>query len=143
MKRARHLLTCLAVSLLVCSAATIAATEQEQDTQARKAALEKRVLAKWDALIKQDFAAAYTFTSPAYRKLHSLDFFKGSFGGRVKWQRVEVLDVGFKGDDAATVGINIHFVYFQKETEKSLNMRNYVKEPWVRVDGEWWYVMKE
>jgi hypothetical protein len=131
------------MNLLVYSTVAFAATEQERGVEARRAALEQRVLAKWEALIKHDFATAYTFTSPAYRKLHSLDFFKGSFGGKVRWQRIEVLDVDFKGDDAATVGINIHFVYYQRETEKSLNMRNYVKEPWVHVDGQWWFVMRE
>jgi hypothetical protein len=143
MKRVKHLLPFLAMSLLVGSTTTFAVAAQEVDAKARKAALEQRVLAKWDALIKNDFATAYTFTSPAYRKLYSLDFFKSGFGGKVKWQRVEVTTVDFKGDDAASVGITIHFMYYQKETEQTLNMKNHVKEPWVLVDGQWWYVMSE
>lgn len=150
-----HLLRYLVMMMLVCPAmadttapaspaeAAVPATSGQNTVSERRVALEQRVIAKWDALIKNDFATAYTFTSPAYRKLHSLDFFKSSFGDKVKWQRVEVIDVDFKGEDAAAVGINIHFVYYQKETEKILSMKNYVKESWVHVDGQWWYVVDE
>jgi hypothetical protein len=72
-----------------------------------------------------------------------LDTFKSSFGNKVGWQRIEVVNVDFKGDDAATVGINLHFVYHPPQAEKPLNMKTHVQEPWVRVDGQWWYLMKE
>ena len=111
--------------------------------QERRALLEQRVIAKWDALIRRDFATAYSFTSPSYRKLFSQNAFQSSFGNKVAWRRVEVVDVDFKGDDAATVGINIHFVYAYPQAEKPLDMKTYVQEPWVRVDGQWWYLMKE
>jgi len=123
-------------------ATTPAALGQDAASKQR-AALEQRVTAKWDALIKNDFATAYTFTSPAYRHLHSLEYFKSRFGGTVKWRRVAVAHVDFIDKDAATVGINIHFVYYLKETGETFNMENDVKESWVHVNGQWWYVMKE
>ena len=111
---------------------------------ARRVALEQRVKAKWDALIRKDFATAYSLTSPAYRSLFSLDAFRRNFTvGKVVWRRIEVVDVDFKGDDAAMVGINIHFVYYQAQGGKDIEMTTYTREPWVQVDGQWWYLMKE
>ena len=110
--------------------------------QARRAALEKRASAKWDALIHKDFSTAYSFTSPEYRKLYSLDAFKGGFGNKVDWRRVEVVNVDLKGDDAATVGINIYFVYHPSQAERAIDMQTYVEEPWVLVDEQWWYQEK-
>lgn len=110
----------------------------------RRKALEQRVTAKWDALIRHDFDAAYSFTSPAYRQQFSLDVFKRQFAtGRVVWKRIEVVDIEFKGNDAAKVGINIHLVYYPAQAEKAIDMSPYVQEPWVWVDGQWWYLAKE
>ena len=122
---------------------TEAAPTQTEAAPTQQALLKQRVVAKWDALIRKDFATAYSFTSPAYRKLYSKDSFKGKFGSKAAWQRIEVVDVNFKGDDAATVGINLHFVYYDSQAKKPLDMKTYVQEPWVRVDGQWWYLMKE
>ena len=113
--------------------------------EARRAqwdALVQRVTARWDALIRKDFAAAYAYTSPAYRKLYSADVFKRNFGDKVAWHRVEVVGVDFQGDDAATVGINLFVVYHDAQSGP-LDMTTYVQEPWVRVDGQWWYLMKK
>jgi hypothetical protein len=121
----------------------VPAAPATEAVQTQRAVLEQRVTAKWDALIRKDFATAYSFASPSYRKLYSLDAFKSSFGNKVGWQRIEVVNVDFKGGDAATVGINLHFVYHPPQAENPLNMKTYVQESWVRVDGQWWYLMKE
>lgn len=110
----------------------------------RRTVLEQRVTAKWDALIHRNFAAAYEFASPAYREAFSLDAFKRNFGsGRVSWQRIEVVSVDFKDNDSATVGITIHIVYHDPQSQQPLDMATNVQESWVRSDGQWWYVVKE
>ena len=111
--------------------------------QGRRVALEQRVAAWWDALIRRDFSAAYSFTSPGYRKTYSLDAFKGKFDKKSNWRRAEVLSVDFKSDDSAIVGINMHFVYHQPQTGEALDMQNYIQEPWVFMDGQWWYLVKD
>lgn len=145
-----YLLRCLGMMLLAYlatadasapAAEVVQAAPAAEVVQAQRALLEQRVTAKWDALIRKDFATAYSFTSPSYRKLFSLDAFRSSFGNKVAWRRVEVVDVEFKGGDAATVGINIHFVYHQPQAGP-LDMQTYVQEPWVFVDGQWWYLVK-
>ncbi len=126
------------------AAATKDAAAAEDGSAAKRAALEKRVNAKWKGMIDRDFAAVYSFTSPEYRKAFSLDIFKRQFGnGRVAWRRIEVLSVDFKGDDAATVGIRVYTVYHDPQLQKSLDMATVVHESWVRTDGQWWYLAKE
>lgn len=120
------------------------AASKEQAVAAQRAALEQRVNAKWDAMIRKDFAAVYALTSPAYRGVSSLAVFKRKFSvGRVAWRRIEVVDVDFKGDDAAIVGINVHLVYYQAQPGEEVEMTTYLQESWVHVDGQWWYLVKE
>jgi hypothetical protein len=121
----------------------VQAPQSTEAIQARRAVLEQRVTAWWDALIRQDFALAYSFTSPGYRKAYSVDAFKVRFDTKSNWRRAEVRNVDFKSDDNAIVGINMHFVYHQPKTGEALDMQNYIQEPWVFMDGQWWYLVKD
>ncbi|MCB1781959.1 MAG: hypothetical protein KDJ34_18105 [Candidatus Competibacteraceae bacterium] len=166
MEGAVHLLRCLLVSLCVYPAMAYTATPESgvpaaegsavapaesapsdalatEAVEAWQAVLKQRVMARWDALIRRDFEAAYSFTSPSYRALFPLNVFKSKFGNKVAWRRVEVVTIEPKGEDAATVGIDLHVGYHQPQSEQTLEMKTYIKEPWVRVDGQWWYVMKD
>jgi hypothetical protein len=155
-----HLIRCLVIALLpaIACASSVQETGNVKDAASvpqepagagttdkgasRQAALEQRVNAKWDALIRGDFAAAYAFASPAYRRSFSLDAFRRNFGDKVVWKRIEVVSVVFQGDDAATVGIKIYFVYHDPQSQKSLDMSTHVQESWILADGEWWYLVK-
>lgn len=106
-------------------------------------ALKKRVAARWEALIRRDFAAAYEFNSPAYRKAFSLHDFKMKFGdGKVAWKRVDVVAVEPKGDDTATVDIKIHITYANPHSQKPVDMATSYQESWVYTDDQWWYLVK-
>jgi hypothetical protein len=138
-----RLRSCLVMMLWMLCAMAGAATSEPDNREVQQAALLQRVTAKWGALLRKDFAAAYAFTSPAYRQLYSLEAFKSKFGGNATWRRIEILDVAFKDDNAATVGINLHFVYYQLQPDKALDMTTYIQEPWVRVDDNWWSLVRE
>ena len=116
-------------------------TSAAENLQARRSTLEQRVTAKWDALIRKDFASAYSFTSPAYRKLYTKERFQSRFGNKVGWKRIEVTKVDFKGEDAATVGLNLYVVYNGFTEGKPIDMKAYVEEPWIYSEGQWWYLM--
>lgn len=159
-----YLLRCLIVSLCMCPvicAATpdsgvaaiakpmaalegsVTSTPTAGAVETQLAVLKQRVMAKWDALIQKDFASAYAFTSPGYRQSFPLQSFKGRFGNQLSWQRVEVAKVDFKGEDAATIGIYVHFRYYPPQAEKALDMKTFVEESWVLVDGQWWYLVQD
>jgi hypothetical protein len=165
MERVVKLLRCLVVSLCIYPAMADTATPGSgvpavagptasvtsapsdssavQAVEAQKVALKERVMAKWEAMIRRDFEAAYSFTSPSYRALYPLNVFKSKFGNKVAWRRIEVINMDFKGEDAAMVGINLYVGYHPPQSEQTLEMKTYIQEPWVRVDGQWWYVMKD
>lgn len=138
-----RLLSCLVMMLWVFPVIGETTASAPNNIEILRTALEQRATTRWDALIRKDFATAYSLTSPGYRKLYSLDAFKGKFGGKTAWRRIEIVDVAFKGDDAATVGINLHFVYYQAQSEQALDMTTYVQESWVREDDQWWYLVRE
>lgn len=132
------------VLLLCCFITTPFVWAESGDTAStRKAVLEARVLAKWAALIKGDFEAAYKFSSPAYRELHSLDFFRSRFGGKIAWTKAEVLDVQLKDKEVANAIIKLHYDLFQKETGRTLQMFSESQETWVYSGDEWWYAAPE
>jgi hypothetical protein len=56
-----------------------------------------RVQERWDALIKRDFATAYTYTQPGYRATISADDYAKRFGSASKWLAV---------DTGAATGLN-------------------------------------
>jgi len=153
----RLVITLLLLPAMVCAVAQdtggarAAPVQQEtrdagtvKETPAQRAALEQRVIAKWETLVRRDFTATYAFTSPAYRSAFSLEAFRRKFGnGKVVWKRVEVVSVDFKGDDAAIVGIKIHIVYHDSQSQRSIDMATNAQESWVYADGQWWYVVED
>lgn len=120
-----------------------ASVETGTNEASARVALEERVTAKWEALIRRDFAAAYAFTSPAYRATFPLDAFQRRFAGKVAWRRIEVVAVDFTDDDAAVVGIDLHFVYYHPQRDQATDMVTFIQESWVRVDGQWWYLIQK
>lgn len=136
------LLMCLATVAPATEPATEPATA-EAAPAARQAALKQRVTARWEALIHQDFATAYSFTTPEYRKIYSLRAFRGKFGNKVAWRRVEVINVKLKDDDSAAVKVRIHFEYFPPQATKAFEMKTEAQESWVRKDGQWWYLVQD
>lgn len=114
---------------------------EEQGQREQRMSLERRATARWDALIRKDFSTAYSYNSPAYRKLYSVDAFRRTFGDKVIWKKITVVGIDFQGEDAATVGIDLSVVYHDSQSGKPLDMKTYIQEPWVRTDGEWWYLM--
>jgi hypothetical protein len=54
-----------------------------------------------------------------------------------------VVDVVFKEEDTATDDVKIYVIFHQPGTEMAIDMSTYVKEPWVHVSGQWWYLMTD
>lgn len=115
------------------------------EMDARRAVLEQRVNAQWEALIRRDFPAAYTFTSPAYREAFSLEAYRRNFGtnARVAWRRIEVTSVNFTSEETATVGIKIYFVYHDPQSQAPIEMSTYVQESWILAEGKWWRLVEK
>jgi len=91
--------------------------------------------ARWNALIKGDFAKAYNYLSPGTREGMSLEVYKARIrGGR--WQKASVASVSCE-QDRCNVSIALEYSY---RDMKSIETR--IDEMWLRQDGEWWFVQR-
>lgn len=89
--------------------------------------------ARWEALIKGDFAKAYNYLSPGTREVMSLDLYKAKIRGG-NWKRANVDTVSCEQDQCKVL-MAIEYSY---RDIKSLETR--LDEKWLRQDGKWWYV---
>lgn len=90
-------------------------------------------VARWEALIKGDFAKAYSYLSPGTREVTSLDLYKAKHrGGR--WKKANVDSVSCE-QDRCKVLMAIEYGY---RDIPSLETR--LEEDWLRQNGEWWNV---
>ena len=89
--------------------------------------------ARWEALIKGDFAKAYSYLSPGTRNVMSLDLYKSKIRGGI-WQKANVDSVSCEQDRCKVLMV----IEYSYRNIKSLETR--LDEYWLRQDGEWWYV---
>ena len=105
-----------------------------------EAIVKEKALARWDALIKGDFVAAYKMTQPAYRALTEADRYKNRFGGAAQWVNAEVISVECEPERCAvalTVKAFLPTVTAFKEPASTT-----VRETWIKEDGTWWYFQR-
>lgn len=123
-------LVVLFTSLLTLGAcATVTLTPEET--------VQKRAQERLDALVDGDFAAAYSYATPAYRKGVSLAAHKPKFAGAASWTNAVVNEVVCELDvcDVKT-SISYNIPRLKVKNTRPMNER------WIRVDGEWWIYHK-
>lgn len=134
----------LVTSLMVAGPAWSA--EHEEPEAARAAAEEhvrERVEARWKALIKGDFEAAYGFLSPTYRSTTPFKQWRGKFGEKALWSRVDIASLTCNTstcDVAVRVYVQLMFHVAGRHTPHETS--DIVRERWVHDDGQdtWWHV---
>lgn len=92
--------------------------------------------ARWDSLLHGDVTAAYGYLSPAYRAM--LPLVKYQQRVRVGFWKKAVVDAVSCEPEVCNVKVIVTYDYREvKGVESTLD------EPWVRVDGKWWYAPKK
>jgi hypothetical protein len=123
------------VAGLVGCASTHGTLSPSSSTEARNALAAERAGARWQALMKGDYPAAYEFMSEASRKIVSLDQFRArSLGRGVVWRDATVR--GAKCD-AEVCKVDLFVTY---DHPKIKGMGFPVTETWVIERGSTWYV---
>ena len=107
--------------------------------------LKARVLQRWTTLQKHDFEDAYTYRSPAFRKVFSLTQFKASKGVSVIWVDADVLSVVVEGHRAeVSVGVDFKLSLPGLDGERIGDdvglVREELKEVWLWRENNWWIV---
>jgi hypothetical protein len=123
------------VTVLAACASTQSGLSPSATIEAKKAAATERAAARWQALIKGDYPAAYEFMSEASRKMVSFDQFRARSQGRgVVWQDATVRGATC---DAEVCKVEFFVTY---DHPKIKGMGFPVTETWVIERGSIWYV---
>lgn len=108
-------------------------------SEADEAQLKERVLARWQALIKGDFDAAYQFETPAYRSIYTPSQFRYQFGNQTLWHMANVMDIHYDDPIMARVRVEVAYRYAEPAKGRGMqNMAQQVNETWLRKEGQWW-----
>jgi hypothetical protein len=130
-------------SLAASSPSTEASVQEGQ--KGLEQALEERVNARWAALMKHDFAAAYEFQTPAYREVYTVTTFTQQFGTWANWTKATVAKIIMQPSLeesnllTAEVVVNIHYIVPFPSMDDPTPASTSVNERWLRKEGEWWY----
>jgi len=125
-----------AMALLVTLAAGCATTGSltaDSPAQVKQDAVKARAQARWDALIRQDFDAAYQYLSPAFRDTTSLAAWKSRFRP-VGWRKAEVDSVACEGE---VCEVTLRLTY---DARQMTGIVTPIQEKWVMQKGQFWYV---
>ena len=63
----------------------------------------ERAQQRWDALIKKDFAKAYTYTQPAFRAVVKPEIYPSRFTNAAQWKDVQVHEVKCEAERCKTL----------------------------------------
>jgi hypothetical protein len=100
-----------------------------------EATVKERAQARWDALVKGDFNAAYGYLSPGSRSVTSAtDYASGLRRGFWKSAVVDKVECG--SALSCDVSATIEYEYMGMRTKTPL------RENWIRDGSEWWYLQK-
>jgi hypothetical protein len=98
--------------------------------------VEQRAAAYWKARVAGDYGRAYELSTPAYRKLHTVEEFRKQFGSGVAVQSAEPVNVTCEpekcvvrikiGATPALLGMNLGTI------------ATHLSETWLLEDGQWW-----
>ncbi len=118
---------------LLSACATVAPTQDE--------IVAERAQARWDALEARDYAKAYTYYSPAFRsRSTAVDLEIKLRMQRVKWLGADYVGQSCSGD-VCTVEIDLKYqVAKPVPGVDSWGGVDRIREQWIKVDGQWWYV---
>ena len=96
---------------------------------------------RWQALVEGDYAKAYAYAAPSYRKINSLELFRGGKqGAAVKWLAAKVLHVDCEATKC-TVAIELESKLMTPIRIKG-SLKSGLEETWIQEDGQWWVFEK-
>jgi hypothetical protein len=138
---ARRVATGVAVLLLAACATAPAGSAgdagltKDSPIEVKRAALTKRVEAKWAALIKEDRDTAYLFLSPAAREVTTLEAFKAGHAG-TGFRRIEIKGIECEPE---TCKVQMMLTY---DHQRMTGIVTPLTETWVLDNGQFWYVWR-
>jgi hypothetical protein len=99
----------------------------------------QRVQARWQALIKHDFATAYSYTQPGYRAIVSEKKYEKTFGDTSSWESVDIFKTTCEAEPC-TVRLRLTARNPVPRFSRSLpEIQGFIDETWIKDQGQWWF----
>ena len=118
------------------STASTASVQDNASANTPQGQIRQRSTEFWQARQRNDVAAAYSYTSPSYRKVHDQEFFRVHYSGIPVVVSREIVDVQC---DAALQRCILQNKYMVSPPMMGGGMVPvYGKEIWLQEDGQWW-----
>jgi hypothetical protein len=98
---------------------------------------------RWRALIEGDLERAYSYFTPAYRKLYSFEKYRGRIKGVGVWKDVKIESVKCE-DEHCSVNARVYATFMHPRMTKPLDTEELFKEGWVFKEREnkWFFSAK-
>jgi hypothetical protein len=129
-RRAAAALTA-ALLLSACAGLSDSGTPEEQ--------VARRAQARWDALVKRDFDAAYAYIQPAYRAVVSIEDYKKTFGAAGQWKSAQIQQVTCQAERCAARIRLTTATLLPQFAQRIPETTTHFDETWVRDEGRWWF----
>ena len=101
----------------------------------------KRAEDRMAALQAVNFKKAYSYMTPGYRSMNSLDRFKGQFAGGANITWFEVLAPDCE-PERCIVTVTRKYkmpISARGEVGRVREFENNTRQVWIKTDGKWWY----
>jgi hypothetical protein len=95
----------------------------------------ERAQQRWDLLVKNDFAGAYRYLSPASKQVVTEQAYAAGFR-RNFWTGAKVADARCPNAEACEVEVAIEYRHM------GMGMKSPVLEKWIRDKSDWWLVLE-
>lgn len=105
------------------------------DDRPAEEVVKARAQARWDALLKEDYATAYSYLGPGSRAVNSLDAYKAAVP-KAFYKAAQVDKVVCETADTCQADARVEYVF------KGSRMKTPLVETWIRQEGNWWYVLR-
>ena len=129
----------LSLILVVMAACSV----PEKLSESKKTVLIQRVSDRWQCLERNDYACAYEFTSPAYRRVFSREMYVNRYFSQTEHVLTGVKLVAYDRD-AAVASVRVGVMSGPLKNTPSASRGIAVTplsldEAWLRSGGKWWY----
>lgn len=131
----------IAATLLAACAVTPSDSDGWRDSQTP--VLKSRVEARWNHLIQGEVEKAYTYLSPEYRSVVTLQQYRGKYGRAVEWRVAHADHVSYDSPTVASVSVEVTYrVGLPGARGEVVESKKILTEKWLYKDGGWWYTAK-
>jgi hypothetical protein len=117
-------------------------TVQQELTEAQRATLLERVSEYWRAIESKDYATAYEYTTPNYRRVFPKNMFLNKFGYSLQSELTAVEVTHYDGNAAVASVVVRVMSSSTKPTSEASQVLGAIpishKEKWLLRDGQWW-----